>query len=162
LSPGTITGADMFCLGSSTTLTHQGHDPTLNNQWYCNGIAVGNGGPILSATSGGCYWVESTDGCSAISTPVFCTMACEVEATISCPDVCPKPGVPITMSACKSFDTCNKALTYQWAVTGSTAPTINGCDITHIPDPGGTTYSVIVTNAIGCTATASVTVVPCQ
>lgn len=161
LVAGTILGKPMVCEGDNLLLTHSGFDPTLTHQWYCNGMPVGNGGPTLTATMTGCYWVESTDGCEVISTPKYCTMFCEVVATISCPDVCPRPGVPITLSGCDSFDTCGKPLTYQWQVSNGPAPTINGCQITHIPDPAGTTYTLIVLNSIGCADMTSVTIVPC-
>jgi len=161
LVAGTVLGKPMVCKGDRLLLTHTGFDPTLTHQWYCNGMPVGNGRSTFTATMTGCYWVESTDGCQIISTPKYCTEFCEVVAVISCPDVCPRPGVPITLSGCDSFDTCGKALSYQWQVTGSTPPTINGCSITHVPDPGGTTYTLIVINAIGCADMKSVTIVPC-
>ena len=161
LSPGSVTGADMFCSGDINTLQHLGHDPSLTNQWICNGIPVGTGAPTLPADNTGCYWVESSNACYTVETPKFCTMACKINAAISCPDVCPRPGVAVTMSACDSSDSCGKPLSYTWQVSGSSAPIINDCDITHVPDVGGTTYSVTVTNSIGCTGTASYNLIPC-
>jgi len=160
-SPVVISGPLQFCAGSAAVLTYAGGTPGLTHQWYCNGIPVGNGSSTLNATDGGCYWVESTDGCFTVKSTLYCIDACVVEARISCPNTCPKPGVPITLSACDSFDSCGLPLTYTWTVTGSTAPTINGCTITHVPDPGGTTYTVTVTNSLGCTDTTSTTIVPC-
>ncbi len=159
---GTITGKDQICCDETTIYTHVGHDPSLTNQWYCNGIPVGNGGMTLQASMEGCYWVESTDSCHTISTPVKCLEVCKIEAVISCPDVCPKLGTPIILSACDSVDSCGLPLTYQWSVTGANTPTIAGCNVTHIPDAAGTTYTVKVTNALGCMQTASVTIVPCN
>lgn len=160
-TPVVVTGPSQFCFGGSATLTFPVGDPSLSHQWFCNGIPVGNGSNSLQATDGGCYWVESTNGCFDAKSALYCVDACAVEARISCPNTCPKPSAPITLSACDSFDSCGLPLTYSWTVTGSTLPTINGCDITHVPDPGGTTYTVTVTNSLGCTDTTSTTIVPC-
>ncbi len=160
-SPVTVTGPTQFCFGGSASLSFSGGGVGLTHQWYCNGIPVGNGTSPLNATDGGCYWVESTDGCFVVESPLYCIDACVVEAKISCPNTCPRPGVPITLSACDSSDSCGLPLTYNWTVTGSNVPTINGCMITHIPDPGGTTYTVTVTNSLGCSSTVSTTIVPC-
>lgn len=161
-SPGTISGNNFICFGDFTTLTHSGLDPTLTHQWICNGQPVGTGGPTFNATEGGCYWVESSDDCHAISTGKFCLDVCIIEPIISCPNVCPRPGVPITLSGCASKDNCNQNLSYSWSVTGANPPTINGCMITHIPDATGSTYTLTVTNALGCSATTSTTIIPCE
>ena len=160
-SPGTITGANFVCTGSTNQLTHNNLDPSLAHQWYCNGIAVGNGSATLDAAEGGCYWVESTNTCHTIVTPSYCIDKCEINPVISCPDVCPRPGVGVILSACDSKDSCGSSLSYQWSVSGSNTPIINGCTITHVPDPGVNTYSVTVTNALGCTATTSANITPC-
>jgi hypothetical protein len=161
-SPGAISGNNYICFGGSTTLTNTGLDPTLSHQWICNGRPVGTGSPTLAATEGGCYWIESMDDCYSIQTNKFCLDVCIIEPIISCPDVCPKPGVAITLDGCSSTDSCNQGLTYSWSVTGSNAPTINGCAVTHIPDPTGSTYTLTVTNSYGCTASTSVTIIPCE
>ncbi|MBK8562471.1 MAG: LamG domain-containing protein [Saprospiraceae bacterium] len=147
---------------TSTTISVLPYDANCTYNWYCNGILVGNG-PSIIATMKGCYWVEVFDGCfKQVSQPLNLDV-CEVVAVILCPtdNPCACPGQPVTLDGCSSWDSCNLPLTsYSW--TGTDGQSSSGCLFTDLPNLNGTTYTLTVTNAIGCTGSASLTINPCQ
>lgn len=78
------------------------------------------------------------------------------------PNECAYQGQSVTLSGCDSQSTCgNTGMTYQWAYNNGTLVSTNGCTIEHLPDPAGTTYTLTVMDANGCSATTTRFVKPC-
>ena len=163
-----INGNSPICLGNNSTLTitNPQTDPnfTITYTWLCNGVVVGTGNNY-QANQNGCYWVEASNGCQLTTSNQFCLDVCEVEALISCPlmpNECAYQGQSVTLSGCDSQSTCgNTGMSYQWTYNNGTLISTNGCTIEHLPDPIGTTYTLTVTDANGCSATATRFVKPC-
>jgi hypothetical protein len=160
----TIIGPDTLCCDSSIVLSIQSFDPSLNHTWYCNGDSVASNVNMITTTMGGRYYVVSSDTCTSDTTAYKYVHPCKVTPIITCPlppNVCPNVGETIYLSGCSSSSSCPGGLTYQWSWDSGTLIAQSGCDLQHIPDPGGTTYTLTVTNAQGCTSTTTRTIVPC-
>ncbi len=156
-----ISGNQMFCKGGSTTLTIAPYG-AYTYSWFWNGVPTNCTGQTCVANKAGCYVVQISNGCQTVKTAPYCIKQCEVVPIIKCPtdNPCACDGLPITLSGCNSYDTCGGTLTYTW--TSTTGPGGTGCNFTSIPSPNGTTYTLTVTNAMGCSATSSVSIKPCQ
>jgi uncharacterized repeat protein (TIGR01451 family) len=140
----TPSGPTTFCSGSSVTLTSSA---ASSYQWFLNGVLINAAaGQSFVATSSGSYSVTVTNGsgCSATSTPVTVTVNPNPTVTITGPNaVC--AGGSATLDAGAGF------ASYAWS-TGATTQTITVSPVAN------TTYSVTVTNASGCSASASKTI----
>ena len=129
-----ITGNTTVCEGSSTTITANGG---VSYQW-----STGETGASISVNAFGVYSVTATGngGCSATANAtVFVASA-------------PTPSISGNLHICDNETTtltANGGDSYMWS-NGSTA---NSIDVSN-----GGTYSVIATNANGCTAMASANV----
>lgn len=151
-----------ICKGSSSFLSVQNPDPNCNYEWYCNGLLAGFG-DFFNASQQACYWVTCNDGCYTVASNKVCLDVCEAVAIISCPlPVCPCVGDTITLSAGDSYSTCGGALTYTWMWNNGILVSDNGITLDHIPDAGGTTYTLMVTDANGCTHTVQTVIKPCS
>ncbi len=135
-TPGVgITGNTNICAGSSTVLTATGG----GTYKWSNGITT----PSITATAAGTYTVTVTNAAGCTNT---------ASATVS---ALPSPIAAITgnTSICTGSSTVLTATgggTYKWS-TGATTPSITTA--------AAGTYTVTVTSAAGCSATASTTVV---
>ncbi|MEO6039849.1 MAG: LamG domain-containing protein [Saprospiraceae bacterium] len=138
--------------------------------WYWNGLLVQSGSPnTFNASDAGCYWVEIADNCQKTVAGQYCIEVCEIIPIIKCPtdNPCACGGLPITLDGCDSYDSClgTGPFTYTWMASNGGAGTVsgpNGCLFTHIPDPGGTLYTLTVTNSLGCSASSTLFIKPCQ
>ncbi|WP_020534145.1 LamG domain-containing protein [Lewinella cohaerens] len=165
----TISGINQVCLEDlPETLMVNSPQAGVNYQWYLDGLPIGTGTSI-SATAGGCYWLEASNGCQTVEGPQFCLEVCETVAVLSCPitpNECASLGDPITLSACDSYTICSSTgpLSYEWFIDNvSQGPASAVCTLTDTPAITGTTYKVIVTDTLtGCVGEAERTVVPCD
>jgi gliding motility-associated-like protein len=140
------TGSDVINVGfAPQPLVSLGNDST-----YCNGtITLNAGNPgstyqwstgsntqTISVTNGGSYWVTVTNagGCTDTDTVTFISLLPAVNLG---PDTTVCGGNPFTL------DAGNNGVSYQWS-SGATSTTIS------VSTSG--TYSVLVTNALGCTS----------
>ncbi len=161
LAPVITAVPNPICKGSSSLLSVPNPDPNCSYEWYCNGLQVGFG-DFFNATQQACYWVTCNDGCFTVASNKVCLDVCEAVAIINCPiPICPCVGDTITLSAANSYSTCGGALTYAWSWNNGTLVADNGITLDHIPDAGGTTYTLTVTDANGCTHTTQTTIIPC-
>lgn len=143
--PGTTisaSGSTAFCPGSSVTLTA----PTGASYIWSTGATT----PSITVTSAGDYQVTvtSSNGCTAVSTPVSTVVFFQPNATIN-------PAGPTTFCQGGSV-TLNAVIasSYAW----STGANTQGITVTQ-----SGTYTVTITNANGCTsasAPVTVTVLP--
>lgn len=150
-----------ICKGDISLLSVQNPDPNCNYEWYGNGLLVGFG-DFLNVTQQACYWVTCNDGCYTVASNKVCVDVCEAVAIISCPEpICPCVGNTITLSADASYSTCGGPLTYTWSWNSGILVSDNGVTLDHIPDAGGTTYTLTVTDANGCSHTTQTIITPC-
>jgi len=135
----TPSGSTNLCSGGSVDLTA---NSGTSYQWLKNGNPTGVTSQTLTATVSGSYTVIVTNGsCSATSAPVSVTVNPSPVTTITGPSaVC--PNTTFTLDAGAGFTT------YSWS-NGASSRTIT----TQIPSTQ--TFSVTVTDANGCQATAS-------
>lgn len=164
-----LSGPDKFCSGGNAQLSLSNYDNTLNYIWYHNGVPIANNVSTFNATEGGCYWVEIRNRCGIVNTTnKHCIEECVIIPIISCPlpdNPCACSGQPIKLSGCDSQDSCDEGpLTYTWSFNNGTQISTSNhlCDFEHIPDDSSTTYTLTVTNALGCSASISKTIIPCQ
>jgi len=159
-----------ICDGESTTLQIVGPPPHPNltkfsYQWYLDGEAIPDGTDLTyTASQPGLYFLTATEpvcGLTASSDPIF-LQVCIVVAKICCPiPDCPCPGDTIKVPGSCSFSTCGEPLTYEWWRDGVLLPD-NTESILDVPDEGGTTYTLKVTDPYDCTDEASRTIFPCH
>ncbi|MCS6929237.1 MAG: hypothetical protein NZM43_07055 [Saprospiraceae bacterium] len=162
--PVVVANSNPICKGGQAVLSVQNPDPSCTYQWYSNGLAVGVGTSYV-ANQEACYWVTCFDGCYTTASNKVCLTVCEPVAVICCPTpTCPCQGNPITLSGKEglcSFGNCGP-LTYFWSWTDVNGThTATTPSITSIPLLSGTTYTLTVTDANGCTDTVQTTLVPC-
>ncbi len=144
-------GDTTFCPGSFVVLTAN-TGTGITYQWYVGGVAIS--GAVASsyiASIGGNYQVTELNsfGCPGTSTSMLVTVDTPI-AVIGAPtgiySIC--EGSNITLVA-----NIGVGLTYQWLMGGVAIPGETASGFTT-PDAGD--YSVIVTNATGCSATSNV------
>ncbi|MEP7196239.1 MAG: LamG-like jellyroll fold domain-containing protein [Saprospiraceae bacterium] len=157
----TITGANMKCEGASTQLTVTPITPGTTYTWFYNGNLL-NTGSSISVTGDGNYWVQSSSlqGCEIKESPIHNVTICKIKPIIICPP-CVRTGNPVTLNACTSEDRCNKPLTYKWLANNGSPTTGISCNFIHTMPATGTTYTLAVTNSIGCSATKVINLKPC-
>ncbi len=138
-----------ICPGSSTILTANA-GTGFTYQWYKNNTLI-QGATLQSytATSSGSYQVKiiNAQGCPDLSDPVGVYNASVPSATITSPaaNVTVCPNTLITLTANSGF-----AYTYQWFKNGNI---LNGSTSQSILGDSGS-YTVRVTNNVGCTNTS--------
>lgn len=159
--------SEPVCSGDVVSLLVSNPQPGVGYTWYVDGLPVGTGPDLTYPLEDDiCYRVEASNDCFSIASATCCLATCAVVAVISCPlppNECAFLGAPIELTAAGSETTCDPAdLSYLWTWTdaaGSHSETTE--TITATPDPGGTTYTLTVTNESGCADTAVLSVVPC-
>jgi|GEM_PF-2855468 len=137
IPPPTIAGPNSVCTGGSITLTAQAGFSSYN--W-----SNGDSGQSINVTTAGAYRVTVTDanGCTAVSNPKNITVTPPPTVSIIGPtQVCPNGTI--------SLSTNTTFASYAWSTGETTQNAI-------IDAPS--TYTVTVTNAAGCTNTASRTI----
>lgn len=138
----TANGATAFCQGGSVDLTSSNAVSYLWND--------GSTTQTITVTQGNSYSVTVTDanGCSGTSNTIVTTVYALPNAafTASQSGFCPG-GSNITLTA-----TDNSLVDYDWYMDG-TAIQLNGGTTLTVGSPG--TYSLITTNANGCSASSS-------
>lgn len=143
-------------VGPTTVCAPNGVPLTVTNsaggtcQWFYNGLPFSFTG---TATMSGNYYVVCKNGCgigkqsNVINVKISKVVAVIEGACGVCPPGCvqlgvvPGGGVP--------------PYTFVWSPGGATSQTINACPTTN------TTYTVTVTDSVGCTTTATHTVTIC-
>jgi len=171
--PVITSSANQICKGNSATLSTLTIPGALLYTWYCNGAVIASGPFATSVTvmQDACYEVSVFDGCFTVVSAKFCLEVCAILPIITCPidNPCACDGLPITLIGCNSYNTCFNTgplpLVFTWSADngGPGTPTgLNGCEFIHTPDPGGTTYTLTVTDPnLGCSATKTLTIYPC-
>jgi len=141
----TILGPTLLCAGSSITLSASGG---TGYQWQLNGSNIGGAtNNTFAVNTAGDYTVvvSNAQGCTAVSPTQTVSNAPAPVVTISGGNsICPGlAGITLSTSAGAS---------YQWQLNGTN---ISGATAINYTANTAGTYSVIVTNAQGCTGTAS-------
>ncbi len=143
-------GATVFCQGNSVNL-NASPNVGLSYQWKKNGIdMIGENTSIITATTTGSYTVLVADinGCSKLSSSTIVTVRPLPIANISItnsPILC--DGNLVVMNA-----NTGSGLTYQWQSNGANLQ--NESTSSYSSSLTGS-YSVVVTNNWGCSATSS-------
>jgi hypothetical protein len=144
-------------VGSTTVCAPNGVPLNVTNaaggtcQWFYNGLPISFNG---MATMSGNYYVICTNGCGTGKSNIINVRISKVVAVIEgacgvCPPGCVQLGV-VAGGGVPPY-------TYVWSPGGATSQTINACPTTN------TTYTVTVTDSIGCTTTTpphTVTICP--
>ncbi|MCB9286680.1 MAG: hypothetical protein H6560_05125 [Lewinellaceae bacterium] len=157
-----------WCVGDVVEPYVTYEEPGVEYTWYVNGIALQESPLILEYTlqSNTCFQYTASNECYTITSNLCCLEVCEVDAAISCPDECPYPGGSITLLAGDSRSSCEESvLVYEWMWTDANGvpQTAEGSEISDIPPAGGTTYTLTVTDlSLGCSDTATLTIIPCD
>jgi hypothetical protein len=145
----TSTNNTIFCQGNSVTL-NANTGTGLSYQWKNNGINVFGTNPSYSALSSGNYTVQvsNASGCSAISNPITVI-------------VNPLPVASLSNSGSLTFcqggsvilnANIDSGLTYQWKKNGVI---ISGITTSSYLATTSGSYTVVITNSFGCSATSS-------
>jgi hypothetical protein len=137
-------GGGAICNGGSLALSVSNAASFTSFQWYLNGTAIsGATASSYTATAAGTYHVVcGSAACGTVSSANFVVTASSVTASVT-GNLVVAPGNTTTLTAQPAT-----GVTYLWS---------NGAT-TQFITVGAGTYSVTVTNAQGCTSTASVTV----
>ena len=146
----TPVGDTTFCPGGFVALTAN-VGAGLTYQWYVGGAAIG--GAVASsyiATTSGSYQVKVTNtaGCSTLSIPMLVTVDTAVATITASTSTTICSGSSATMDA-----NIGVGLSYQWLQDGGA---IAGATASSYTTTLAGDYSVIITNATGCSATSNV------
>jgi gliding motility-associated-like protein/uncharacterized repeat protein (TIGR01451 family) len=145
-----ITGNQTICVGVTTTLS----DATAGGAWSSGNTAVAtiDAGGNVTGVSGGTatitYAVTGTGGCTANVTYTITVYAPAGMPTITASGTNVCPGAPVTLTA-----SATGAMTYQWYLNGSAITGATTGAVYTVTQPGS--YTVVATNAGGCTSLAS-------
>lgn len=153
--PVSITGANSFCTGQTTTLTANatGGVSPYTYQWKQNSVNVGTNAITYAASAAGSYNVAVTDskGCTGTSAAYSVTQKPSPNVTVSSSRT---PTLLTGESVVLSVPTA-AGQTYQWAKDGVA---ISGATNNSYTVSGAGSYTVAVTGS-GCTATSSAVMV---
>ncbi|HAK77424.1 MAG TPA: hypothetical protein DCM71_11055 [Runella sp.] len=153
--PVSITGANSFCAGQTTTLTANatGGVSPYTYQWKQNSVNVGTNATTYAASAVGSYSVAVTDskGCTGTSAAYSVTQKPSPNVTVSSSRT---PTLLTGESVVLSVPTA-AGQTYQWAKDGGA---ISGATNNSYTVSGAGSYTVTVTGS-GCTATSSAVMV---
>jgi hypothetical protein len=148
----TAVGATTFCQGNSVVL-NANTGSALIYQWKNNGTNIsGATSSSYTANAAGSYTVVITNsnGCSATSTATTVTISSLPTATITSggsTTICQGNSVVL-------YANTGSGLTYQWKNNGTN---ITGATSSSYTANAAGSYSVVVTNSIGCSATSTAT-----
>lgn len=160
-----------WCAGDVVAPYVTAVEPGVTYTWYVNGLALQENPLILEYTLQGntCFQYTASNECHTVSSNSCCLEVCEITAAISCPlppNECACLGDPITLAAAGPPSGCGGGpLSYHWMWTDAngTPQTANTLSITDIPPANGTTYTLAVTDLeLGCSDTASLSIIPCD
>ncbi|MDX2002891.1 MAG: T9SS type A sorting domain-containing protein [Chitinophagales bacterium] len=146
-----ISGNSNLCPGGSTLLTANASSSGLNYQWYRNNTPIGGAvGSSYSATLTGDYTVRVTNGGSCGSTSPSFTVVNATAPTASITaggptSFCPGAAVDLTANS-------GSGLSYQWYSNGQF---IVGASQRTYTASYAASFTVVVTNTSGCTATSN-------
>ncbi len=146
----TPVGDTTFCPGGFVALTAN-VGTGLTYQWYVGGAAIG--GAIASsyiATTSGSYQVFVTNaaGCSTLSIPMLVTVDTAVATITASTSTTICSGSSATLDA-----NTGGGLSYQWLQDGGA---IAGATASSYTTTLAGDYSMIITNATGCSATSNI------
>lgn len=127
-----VNGSTTFCIGGSVTLVA----PPADSYVWSNGATTQN---IVANTAGNYFVTTTLSGCTGVSIPVPVTVNALPSAAITSSATVLCPGATATLSV-------PTAATYAWSNGANTAAIA-------VNTPGS--YSVIVTNANGCSASSA-------
>lgn len=157
----TLNNPNPICAGGSVTLTASATGSGYTYQWY-------EGGALITSTSSNTYTVNNpavgtTSYSVVISNDSGCTASDETTVTVySNPTASintPEPvceGTSIILSATANGGA--SPYTYQWYVEGNSIAGATNASYNTTPNVGNTIYSVVVTDANGCTDSDATTV----
>lgn len=154
MEPITVSGASVFCTGSSVVLSASVNSPTYTYQWYKNSAPLaGATAASYTANTIGNYYVAVIGGACSTQSPVFALQEAtiSINLNVAATDVI-LPGQPKTITV-----TTNAAApSFVWyrngvVIAGATAATYSATQ--------DGTYKVVVTQTSGCAATAETTFV---
>lgn len=154
MEPITVSGNTVFCTGSSVVLSASVNSPTYTYQWYKDTVLIpGATGATYTANAIGNYYVAVTGGTCSTQSPVFTLQEATISISlnVTATDVI-LPGQPKTINV-----TTNAASpTYVWyrnnvVISGATSASYSATQ--------DGTYKVVVTQTVGCAATAESTFV---
>ena len=148
----TIAGNTNLCAGSTVNLTASVNSAAYTYQWYKNGtIITGQTLATLTVNAAGSYYVKVTGGACSTQSNALNVQVVTVNSSVSVPAVdIIFPGQTKTITA-----TTNAASpTYVWyrnsvVISGATSGTYTATQ--------DGTYKVVVTQTVGCPATAETT-----
>jgi len=149
-----IVGDDGFCPGGSVTLTANafpGSGSITVYQWKLNGVDIGFNNGILNANQAGDYTIEiiNSNDCSTESTvKTVSQYQASIVTTTGDTSFCTGSTVLLTANAIAGS---SAIISYQWKLNGGN---IGTNDSTYSADQVGN-YSVVVTDANGCTTATS-------
>ncbi len=143
-------GDTTFCPGGFVVLTAN-TGAGLSYQWYVGGVAIS--GALTSsyiASISGSYQVRVTNssGCSTTSIPMLVTADAPIAAITDAGGTTICAGTTTTLDA-----TTGVGLTYQWLLDGVA---ITGANSSSYSTTDTGSYSAIVTNSTGCSATSNI------
>ena len=143
-------GDTTFCPGGFVVLTAN-TGAGLTYQWYVGGVAIpGALASSYMASVGGSYQVMVTNssGCSTTSIPMLVTVDAPIAAITDAGGSTICAGTTTTLNA-----TTGVGLTYQWLLDGVA---IIGANSSSYSTTDTGSYTAIVTNGTGCSATSNV------
>ncbi|MBK0401668.1 T9SS type A sorting domain-containing protein [Adhaeribacter sp. BT258] len=143
----TVSGATTFCAGDSATFTAASATPGATYQWYENSTAI-------TGATAATYTAYATGSYTVIATANGCPSAA---STVTAITVNPKPATPtITRSGDSGQElTSSEATGNQWLLNGTA---ITGATAQTYQTTANGNYTVVVTNASGCTSDTSAVV----
>ncbi|RFS14187.1 hypothetical protein D0T08_21850, partial [Emticicia sp. C21] len=146
-----ITKVDVNCNGGnngSATVTPNGGTSPYTYQWSPGGGTAAT----TSNRSAGTYTVTVTDakGCTATATVTITQPAALVASAGSDSPVCKGQTLNLTASG---------SINYSWSGPNLFTSTIQNPSITNVTSAANGIYTITVTNALGCSATATINVV---
>ena len=146
-----VVGPSVICPGSSTTLNVASGTGTF--QWLEGGVAIaGETGSTLTVTQAGTYSVVLTNnGCTAQSASITINSLTSPTPTIQ------SNGTVICGAGPLTLQTNPGQGSYQWQLNGTN---IAGATANSYNATVAGTYTLVVTNASGCSATASTNLTP--
>lgn len=143
-----LTGGSSFCSGASSSSTLNVTSGTGTYQWILAGTPIpGETAPSLSVTQAGTYWVAlSSNGCTTISNQVTISSGTAPNPVISV------SGTVICGAGPLSVQTNPSQGSYQWQLNGTDIPGATS-NVYNATLAGS--YTVVVTNAGGCTGSST-------
>jgi hypothetical protein len=150
----TVSGNTVFCTGSSVVLSASVNSPTYTYQWYKDSVLIpGATGATYTANAIGNYYVAVTGGTCSTQSPVFALQEAtiNINLNVAATDVI-LPGQPKTITV-----TTNAAApSFVWYRNSVVIPGATSATYSATQDG---TYKVVVTQTVGCAATAETTFV---